>query len=163
MQRIVGWRGPGGYEVSTDPERLDLGFIHAYLKNAYWSPRISRQVVERSIANSLPFGLYGPSGEQAGFARAVTDYATYGYLGDVFVVDEHRGRGLGKFLVTCLLEHPELQGLRRWALTTRDAHGLYSRFGFGPPAQPANHLFIERSPEEPRSVEQAWDGTSSTA
>jgi GNAT superfamily N-acetyltransferase len=120
-------------------------------------------VVERSIANSLPFGLYGPSGEQAGFARAVTDYATYGYVGDVFVVDEHRGRGLGKFLVTCLLEHPELQTIRRWALTTREAHGLYLRFGFGPPAKPANHLFIERSPEEPRSVEQARDGTSSRA
>jgi GNAT superfamily N-acetyltransferase len=105
-------------------------------------------VLERGIANSLPFGLYAPDGSQAGFARAVTDRATFAYLGDVFVAGEHRGRGLGKFLVSCVLEHPELQDLRRWALATADAHGLYRRFGFGPPRQPEIHMVIERAPEE---------------
>jgi GNAT superfamily N-acetyltransferase len=104
--------------------------------------------MERGIANSLPFGLYAPTGAPAGFARAITDRATYAYLGDVFVADEHRGRGLGKFLVSCVLEHPELQGLRRWALATADAHGLYQRFGFGAPVEPEIHMFIDRLPEE---------------
>jgi GNAT superfamily N-acetyltransferase len=144
MPSTVSWPGPRGYEVSTDPERLDLGFIHAFLEQSYWSPGVSREVVERAIANSLPFGLYERSGRQAGFARAVTDYAAYAYVGDLFVAAEHRGQGLGKFLVECLLAHPELQGLRRWALTTADAHGLYAQYGFGPPARPADQLFIER-------------------
>jgi GNAT superfamily N-acetyltransferase len=148
MNEIVSWRREDGYEVSTDPERLDLDVIHAFLKASYWSPGVPRDVVERSIANSLPFGLYAPTGEQAGFARAVTDRAAYAYLGDLFVTAEHRGRGLGRFLVSCVLAHPELQGLRRWALATADAHGLYRRFGFGPPAEPEIHMFIERSPEE---------------
>ncbi len=105
-------------------------------------------MLERGIANSLPFGLYAPDGSQAGFARAITDRATYAYLGDVFVGDGHRGRGLGKFLVRCVLAHPELRGLRRWALATADAHGLYRRFGFDAPGQPAMHMFIDRPPEE---------------
>jgi GNAT superfamily N-acetyltransferase len=144
MVSIVSWRGPGAYEVSTDRDRLDLSFIHAFLEQSYWSPGVSREVVERSIANSLPFGLYEPSGRQAGFARTATDYAPYAYVGDLFVAAEHRGQGLGKFLVECLLAHPRLQGLRRWALTTADAHGLYAQYGFGPPARPADQLFIER-------------------
>ena len=145
---IVDWKASSGYVVSTDPDRLDLGFIHAFLATAYWSRGVPRSTVERAIANSLPFGLYAPSGEQAGFARAVTDYAAYAYVGDVFVTPEHRGRGLGKFLVSCVLSHPQLQGLRRWALATADAHVLYRQFGFGPPAQPDIHMFIERSPAE---------------
>jgi GNAT superfamily N-acetyltransferase len=95
--------------------------------------------VRRAIEHSLPFGLYAPSGEQAGFARAISDRATYAYLADVYVETEHRGRGLGKFLVGCVLGHPELQALRRWALATDDAHGLYERHGFAAPAQVRNH------------------------
>jgi GNAT superfamily N-acetyltransferase len=148
MQSPCEWAGPGGYVVSTDPDRLDVDRIHSFLRNAYWSTGIPRDVVERSIANSLPFGLYAPSGQQAGFARVVTDRATYAYLGDVYVETAHRGRGLGKFLVSCVLAHPELQGLRRWALATADAHDLYARHGFRPPANPGTHLFIERAPAE---------------
>src|ERR1700691_1289643 len=143
---IVDWRASSGYVVSTDTDRLDLGFIHACLASAYWSRGVPRSTVERAIATSLPFGLYAPSGEQAGFARAVTDYAAYAYVGDVFVTSHHRGRGLGQFLVSSMLPHPQLQGLRRWALATADAHVLYRQFGFGPPAQPDIHMFIERSP-----------------
>jgi GNAT superfamily N-acetyltransferase len=139
------WPGPEGYVVCTDPARLNIDRIHGFLSTAYWSAGIPRDVVERSIANSLPFGLFAPSGEQAGFARVVTDRATYAYIGDVYVEAEHRRRGLGKFLVSCVIAHPELQGLRRWALATADAHGLYARHGFRPPAHPEVHLFIERA------------------
>jgi GNAT superfamily N-acetyltransferase len=144
----IAWSNAAGYEVSTDPSRLDLDLIHAFLHTAYWSPGIPREIMERGIANSLPFGLYAPAGEQAGFARVVTDYATYAYLSDVFVDVAHRGQGLGKFLIGCVLGHPELQGLRRWALATADAHGLYRQFGFGPAAHPEIHMFIERPPAE---------------
>lgn len=142
------WNTPLGYEVSTDPARLDIERIHRFLSGAYWSAGIPRSVVLRAIANSLPFGLYAPSGEQVGFARTVTDRATYAYLADVYVESEHRGRGLGKFLIECVMQHPELQQLRRWALATADAHGLYEAYGFAPPARPAMHMFIERSPSE---------------
>jgi ribosomal protein S18 acetylase RimI-like enzyme len=135
----------GGYLVSTDPARLDVDRIHRFLSKTYWSPGIPRAVVARAIEHSLPFGLYTGSGEQAGFARAVTDYA---YVADVYVETSHRGRGLGRFLVACMLEHPELQGLRRWALATADAHGLYERHGFGAAVQPGIHMFIERSAAE---------------
>ncbi len=148
MSTPIEWNGPLGYLVSTERSRLDLDFIHSFLVGAYWSPGVPRDVVERSIANSLPFGLYTSQGRQAGFARAVTDYAQYAYLGDVFVDDSHRGRGLGKFLVGCVLGHPELQGLRRWALATEDAHELYRPFGFESAARPAIHMFIERSPQK---------------
>jgi GNAT superfamily N-acetyltransferase len=126
---------------------------------------VPRDSVERAIANSPSFGLYAPSGEQAGFARAVTDYAAYAYLGDVFVTPDHRGRGLGKFVVSCVLTHPQLQGLRRWALATADAHDLYRQFGFGPPAQPDIHMFIERSPAElwPSTSDDQSPATSETA
>ncbi len=148
MPSTMTWEGPSEYEVSTDPDRLDLGVIHSLLTNSYWSPGIPRDVVERSIAHSLSFGLYAPGGEQAGFARVVTDCTTYAYLADVIVAKEHRGRGLGKFLVSRVLAHPQLQGLRRWALATADAHGLYRQFGFGPPARPEIHMFLDRRPEE---------------
>ena len=137
-----------GYEVSTDPERLDLDVIHGFLRTAYWATGIPREVVERSIANSIPFGLYAPDGEQAGFARVVSDRALYAYLGDVFVLDAHRGRGLGVWLVECVLAHPELQNLRGWTLVTADAHGLYERFGFTAPARPENLMSLARTPEE---------------
>jgi GNAT superfamily N-acetyltransferase len=142
------WAAPDGYVVSTDPGRLDIDRIHRFLASAYWARGIPRYIVERSIANSLPFGLYAPCGEQAGFARVVTDRATYAYLGDVYVEEDHRGRGLGKFLVSRVVAHPDLQGLRRWALATADAHGLYARHGFRPAANPDIHLFIERAPSE---------------
>ena len=121
-----------GYEISTDRDRLDLDVIHGFLRTAYWSPGVSREVVERAIANSLPFGLYAPDGAQAGFARVVSDLATFGYLADVFILPEHRGRGLGLWLVGTVLAHPDLQGLRRFHLATGDAHALYERFGFRP-------------------------------
>lgn len=142
------WIDPDGYVVSTDPGRLDLDRIHGFLSTAYWSTGIPRDVLERSIAHSLPFGLYAPSGGQVGFARVVSDRATYAYLGDVYVEEAHRGRGLGKLLLACVLAHPELQGLRRWALATADAHSLYARHGFGPPADPDVHMFVERAPAD---------------
>ncbi|MFN8586826.1 MAG: GNAT family N-acetyltransferase [Candidatus Eisenbacteria bacterium] len=120
-----------GFTVSDDPARLQLDVIHGFLTTAYWSEGVARETVERAIAHSLPFGLYAGA-TQIGFARAVTDRATYAYMADVFVLPEWRGRGLSKFLVECMLAHPELQGLRRWVLRTRDAHGLYAQFGFGP-------------------------------
>lgn len=121
-----------GYEISTDPARLDLDAIHGFLRTAYWSQGVAREVVERSIAHSLPFGLYAPDGAQAGFARVISDRAVFAYVGDVFVLPDHRGRGLGVWLVETMLAHPELQGLRRWHLATADAHALYARFGFAP-------------------------------
>jgi GNAT superfamily N-acetyltransferase len=121
-----------GYEISTDRERLDLDRIHRFLSTeAYWSPGVPRDVVERAIENSLCFGVYDDaSGEQVGFARAVTDRATFAWIADLYVESGHRGHGLGKRLVTAILGHPELQGLRRYMLATADAHGLYRQFGF---------------------------------
>ena len=120
-----------GYTISDDPARVDVDAVHRYLHDeSYWARGVPRDVVERSIAGSLPFGLYAPDGSLAGFARVVTDRATYGYLADVFTLDAHRGSGLGVWLVEVVLSHPELQGLRRWVLFTEDAHGLYERFGF---------------------------------
>jgi GNAT superfamily N-acetyltransferase len=119
------------YEISTDGARLDLDRIHRFLSTeAYWSPGVEREVVERSIENSICFGVYTEAGEQVGFARVVTDRATFAWLADVYVEPEHRGGGLGKRLVATVLDHPELQGLRRWMLGTADAHELYRRFGF---------------------------------
>jgi GNAT superfamily N-acetyltransferase len=133
-----------GYEISTDPDRLDVAAVHRYLsEEAYWSPGVSRAVVERAIANSLCFGLYAPGGAQAGFARAVTDRAAWAYIADVFVLEAHRGRGLGVWLMETILAHPDLQGLRRIELATDDAHGLYERFGFRPLKRVERFLAIE--------------------
>ena len=132
-----------GFEITTDRARIDVAAVHAFLTRSYWSPGIARDTVERAIANSLTFSLLAPDGSQAGFARAITDRATYAYLADVYVLEAHRGLGLGKWLVGTIVEHPELQGLRRWALATGDAHGLYARFGFAPPRQPELHMFRE--------------------
>ena len=119
-----------GYEISDDPARIDVDAVWRFLHEAYWSPNVPRDVVERSIEGSLALGLYAPGGEQAGFARAVTDGATYAWIADVFVLEPHRGRGLGVWLVEMLLGHPRMQGLRMVTLNTLDAHGLYERFGF---------------------------------
>ena len=124
----------GEYEIDTDPARIDLDVTHRFLTaDAYWSPGVPRDIVERSIANSMNFGVYklGGSGHaQAGFTRVVSDKATYAWICDVFVLPEHRGHGLGKWLMEVVMAHPELQGLRRWMLATRDAHGLYRQYGF---------------------------------
>jgi N-acetylglutamate synthase-like GNAT family acetyltransferase len=125
------------YEISADHARLDLDVIHRYLsEESYWSPGIPREVVSRAIANSLCFGIYEKGGSQVGFARLITDRATYAYLADVFVLPAHRGRGLSKRLMESIIAHPEVQGLRRWMLATRDAHELYARYGFTPIAKP---------------------------
>jgi GNAT superfamily N-acetyltransferase len=117
------------YVISTDPGRLDREAIWRFLRTSYWSPNVRREVVEAAIDNSLVFGLFAPDGDQAGFARAVTDRARFAWLADVFVLDEHRGRGLGVWLVQTALSHPDLASLRI-VLGTADAHGLYARFGF---------------------------------
>lgn len=122
------------FEVSTDPARLDLAAMHAYLTRSYWSPGIPRDVVERAARNSLCFGLYEkPGGKQVGLARVVTDHATFAYLCDVYVLEQHRGRGLGKLLMRAVMAHPALAGARRAMLGTRDAHGLYAQYGFRAP------------------------------
>jgi GNAT superfamily N-acetyltransferase len=131
------------YEISTDRARLDVGLIHEFLRSSYWSPGVPREVVEKSIRNSLCFGAYlGP--RQVGFARVVSDFATVAYVADVFVLPAHRGRGVSKRLMRAILDHPELQGLRRILLATRDAHGLYAQFGFEPLARPEYFMTIHR-------------------
>jgi GNAT superfamily N-acetyltransferase len=120
----------GDYLISTDRSRLNLELIHEFISTkTYWAVGRVREVVQRSIDNSLPFGIY-KGNEQVGFARVVTDYATFAWVADVFVLPEHRGRGLSKWLMEVILSHPDLQGFRRWVLATKDAHSLYARFGF---------------------------------
>jgi GNAT superfamily N-acetyltransferase len=130
----------GEYLVSTDPARLDLDVIHGFLTNSYWAKGIPRDIVARSIEHSLCFGIYDGKGAQVGFARVVSDFATVAYLGDVFVIESHRGRGLSKWLMECVMRHPSLHGFRRWILLTRDAHGLYSQFGFTPVKSPERYM-----------------------
>jgi len=134
------------YSVSTDKSRLDVDAIHAYLANeSYWSPGIPRSVVNRAIENSLCFGVY--SGDaQAGFARVVSDFSSFAYLMDVFVLTPYRRRGLGKWLVECILDYPELKYVRSWMLSTWDAHELYSRYGFTPLANP-EFVMVRRNPD----------------
>jgi GNAT superfamily N-acetyltransferase len=131
------------YTISTDPARLDLDLIHQYLTHSYWAEGIPPDLVERSIENSMPFGIF--DGErQVGFARVITDRATFAYLADVFVLESHRGRGLSRWLMEVIMAHPELQGLRRWMLATRDAQGLYAKFGFSAPSGPGSLMQILR-------------------
>ena len=119
--------------VSTDPARLDLGEVHHWLSTAsYWAEGVPLDVIERGFRHSCGFGIYDEESELAGFGRVVTDYASFGYLADIFILPERRAHGLGKLLVEAMLAHPQLQGLRRWMLKTKDAHGLYSQFGFTP-------------------------------
>jgi len=134
------WRR-SDYEISTDRARLDIDVIHGFLTTSYWSRGVSREVVARSIAGSLCFGLFH-AGQQVGFARVITDYATLGDLADVFVLPEHRGRGLGVWLVETIMSHPSLQGFRVWRLGTRDAHGLYAKVGFRVPEHPERLMEI---------------------
>lgn len=130
----------GQYTILTDPARIDMNVVYEYLHNeAYWGKGIPRDVVERSIRNSLCFGVYHGQ-EMVGFARVISDYATFAYFGDVFVLPAHRGQGLSKRLMEAITEHPDLQGLRRFHLVTRDAHGLYSQFGFRAAEEPSRHM-----------------------
>ena len=132
------------YEISTDTGRLDRAVIHRFLsEESYWARGVPRDVVDRAIENSLCFGLYHDD-VQVGFARAVTDRAAIAYLADVFVLPEHRGKGLGKWLIEEVLAHPDLQGLRRFFLGTEDAHSLYQHFGFRPLANPGRMMEISR-------------------
>jgi N-acetylglutamate synthase-like GNAT family acetyltransferase len=134
---------PGQYEISTDRSRLDVGLIYDFLRSSYWAQGIPRSVVERSIQHSLCFGAF-LDGRQVGFARVVTDFAAIAYVADVFVVPEHRGRGIAKLLVRAILEHPELQGLRRFLLATRDAHRLYAQLGFQPLTHPEYFMTVHK-------------------
>ena len=124
------WRRADGYEVSTDKVRIDLDIVHGFLESAYWSENVPRDVVARSIAGAFCFGVFDPAGAQVGFGRVITDFATFAYLSDIFVLETHRGKGLARWMVGLMLDHRELQGLRRWLLGTRDAQALYARFGF---------------------------------
>ncbi len=128
------WRR-GVYLISTDAARLDLNVIHRFLRESYWASGIPLEVVKRSIEYSLSFGLYHED-RQMGFARVITDHATFAYVCDVFVLESYQGQGLGTWLMQVIMEHPDLQGLRRWVLATRDAHELYRKFGFAGLARP---------------------------
>jgi|SRR5215471_7310724 len=145
----------GEFVISTDRSRIDRDVVHEFLTNCYWAKGIPREVVARSIENSLCFGIYherdtksprlakearGGAPAQVGFARVISDFATIAYLGDVFILEAYRGRGLSKWLRQCIMEHPAVQGLRRWILLTRDAHGLYSQFGFTPARAPESYM-----------------------
>lgn len=132
------WRR-GEYLISTDRSRLDLEMIHQYLTRSYWAEAIPFDIVERSVEHSLPFGLYKAM-RQIGFARVISDYATYAYLADVFVLEEFQRQGHGKWLIQSILSHPSLQGLRRWSLITKDAHDLYRTVGFTALKRPEMHM-----------------------
>jgi GNAT superfamily N-acetyltransferase len=132
------WR-LGEYIISTDIHRLDLSAIHSFLVRSYWAEGIPFETMKKSIEHSLNFGIY-TAGKQVGFARVITDYATYAYIGDVYILDEYRGQGLSKWLMQVIAGHRELQGLRRWTLLTRDAHELYRKIGFQEPQNPERYM-----------------------
>lgn len=131
------------YEISTDRSRLDIALIHDFLRSSYWAQGIPRAIVEKSIRHSLCFGAFLGL-QQVGFARVISDFAAVAHIADVFVVPEHRGRGISKLLMQAILAHPELQGLRRFFLATRDAHGLYAQFGFQPLTHPEQYMTIRK-------------------
>jgi len=135
---------PEEFFISTDKALLDASRIHAFLSQSYWAKGISRDLVERSIQHSLCFGVYTLSREQVGFARVISDFTTFAYLCDVYIEPEYRGRGLSKLLMSTILSHPDLQGLRRFFLGTRDAHGLYRQFGFEVSTMPERWMEIVR-------------------
>jgi GNAT superfamily N-acetyltransferase len=133
------------YSISTDRSRFDIDLIHNFLTNCYWANGVPRDVLVRSIENAFCFGVFDGD-QQVGFARVITDFATYAYIGDVFIIESHRGRGLSKQLMQTIMEHPRLQGFRRWSLVTSDAHGLYEKFGFTPLAEPQGYMEL-RNPD----------------
>ena len=128
------------YTLSTDKSKLDINLIHDFLCNkSYWAKGIPFDTVKTAIENSVCFGIYC-NNKQVGFARVITDISTFGYIGDVFVIEEHRGKGLSKWLMECIMKHHELQGFRRWIILTRDAHDLYQKFGFTLVKKPQNYM-----------------------
>jgi N-acetylglutamate synthase-like GNAT family acetyltransferase len=133
----------GDYEVSTDPARIDVLMVHEVLTSSYWAKGIPLETVQESIENSISFGVYHDQ-QLVGFARVISDRATFAYLADVFILPSHRGRGLSRWLMECIVSHPDLQGLRRWMLATQDAHGLYAKFGFTPLKSPESWMEIHR-------------------
>jgi len=143
-----------GYVISTDRSRLNIDLIHDFLsKTSYWAIDRARDVVQRSIDNSFSFGVYKGT-DQVGFARVVTDYATFAWIADVFVLPEHRGHGLSKWLMDVMLSHAQLQGFRRWVLATKDAHALYERYGFIPLHRPER--WMERPDPNMRESPDYW-------
>jgi GNAT superfamily N-acetyltransferase len=153
------WRRPG-FTLTTERDRVDVAAVHAFLTRTYWAEGVPLEVVRRSIEHSLNFSVWrdaeaGAPAAHVGFARVVTDYATFAYVGDVFVLEPWRGRGLSRWMMECMVAHPELQGFRRWALLTRDAHGLYAQHGFTPLARPDRWMErwapdVYRAPPGPR-------------
>ncbi len=135
---------PDGYRLSMDPADLQIAAIHAYLTCSYWSPGIPLATVAKAVLHSLCIGAFAPDGAQVGFARLVTDHATFGYLADVYVLEAHRGKGLSRALVETLLALPEVRGFRRLMLATRDAHGVYEKLGFEPVTDPKPFMQILR-------------------
>ncbi len=140
-----------GYAISTEVQKMDVEAIYAYLSRSYWAEGRTKATVEKSLQHSLNFGVFTVEGAQIGFARVITDYATFAYLADVFILEEHRGKGLSKWLMETIMAHPELQGLRRWSLATRDAHGLYAQFGFTPLPKPEIWMQIFDPTANPQS------------
>lgn len=132
------------FTVSADPSKLNVAAIHDFLTHCYWSEGIPRSTVERAMKHSLCFGLFDAR-KQIGFARVISDYSTYAYLCDVYVLESYRGKGLGTWLMSCVMKHPDLQGLRRFTLLTRDAHGLYGKFGFSESKNPSRYMEIHDS------------------
>ena len=142
----------GAYLISDDPARLDPVAIHGYLTRSYWSENIPLETVRRALHGSLCIGVYAADGAQVGLVRVISDHATYAYLCDVYVLEEHRGHGLAKAMLALTLRHPKLQGLRSWALRTRDAHGLYAQFGFKPVEHPESYMAL-RFPDVYRQID----------
>jgi GNAT superfamily N-acetyltransferase len=131
------------YIISTDKSKINIELVHDYLcHHSYWAEGISLEIVKRSIEHSLCFGIYSNYSQQVGFARVISDFATYAYLADLFVIPVERGNGLSKWLIQFILAHPQLQGLRKFALATQDAHGLYRQFGFTPYPNPDRIMVI---------------------
>lgn len=150
----------GDYTISTDNDRLDLGVIHDFVSNqSYWAQGRALKVVKRALDHSLNFGIYKDK-QQIGFGRVVTDYATFAWIADVFVLSEFRGQGLSKWLMEVMLSHPELQGFRRWVLATKDAHTLYARFGFIPLHRPER--WMERPDPNMQESPDYWKKDSSS-
>jgi len=146
MDAHYSWR-QGEFEISTDPAKVDLRLIHEFLANSYWAKDIPLGTVEQSIQGSLCFSVYDceKHDRQVGFARVISDRATFAYLADVFVIEAYRGKGLSKWMMACIKSHPELQGLRRWLLATADAHGLYAQLGFSVLKTPERWMEIHDS------------------
>jgi GNAT superfamily N-acetyltransferase len=144
------------YTISTDTARLDIGVIHRFLDTSYWAAGRSVETIRRSIENSISFGLY-KGDQQVGFARVITDYATFAWIADVFVLEPHRGQGLSKWLMEVIISHPELQGFRRWVLATKDAHELYRKFGFKELKLPER--WMERRDPNTQETPDYWRGS----